>query len=54
MKQKFIVYICYRITGNAKGQGQGKDVVYNRRQKTANKGAGGSWKKNSDFKRKEF
>jgi len=42
------------VVGRAKGQGQEKDVLYNRRQKTANKGGGGSWKKRSDFKRKEF
>lgn len=42
------------VVGRARGQGQDKDVVYNRRQKTANKGAGGNFKKRADFKRKEF
>lgn len=42
------------VVGRAKGQGQEKDVLYNRRQKTANKGAGGNFKKRADFKRKEF
>jgi len=44
------------FSGKAKGQGQEKDVVYNRRQKSQNKDAAAnhSRKKRSDFKRKEF
>ncbi|ODN01545.1 Activating signal cointegrator 1 complex subunit 2, partial [Orchesella cincta] len=42
------------VVGKAKGQGQDKDVLYARRQKTANKDSGGYKKKRADFKRREF
>ena len=49
-----LILLCSYIlsTGKAKGQGQDKDVLLNRRHKEANKNS--NRKKGADWKRREF